>query len=377
MRVVFAPDSFKESASAREVASALAEGWARIDPGADLRLVPMADGGEGTLDAIVAARSGARAHCEVRGPLGDPVQAEWGVVDDTAVMEMATASGLALVPSAQRDPRRASTCGTGQLVAAALDRGVRRIILGIGGSATNDGGAGFAQALGYRLLDDGGKDLAPGGASLIRLHRIDASRVHPRLFECSIRVATDVTNPLCGPNGASAVYGPQKGADAEAVRELDDALAHFASVVQEHIGVAVSDLPGAGAAGGLGAGLLAFARATLEPGADLVAEIVGLAGHLEGANLAITGEGRIDAQSASGKTPVGVARLAQKLGVPVIAVAGALGPGFETVYAHGIGAAISIVDRPMAIEEAKAQSLPLLRATGERLARLWRLHEGH
>jgi glycerate kinase len=377
VRIVFAPDSFKETASAREVAEALAEGWTAMYPQADLRIVPMADGGEGTLDAIVTARGGVRVTCTVRGPQGEPVDAEYGLVDEggTAIIEMAAASGLALVPKPQREPRHASTFGTGQLMAAALDGGVRRIILGIGGSATNDGGAGMAQALGYRLLDERGEELPRGGAALKALRRIDATQAHPRLKECSIRVASDVTNPLCGPTGASAVYGPQKGANAAAVDELNAALAHYAQIVKEELAVDILDVPGAGAAGGLGAGLIAFAHATLEPGADLVAEIVELAAQIDGADLVITGEGRLDSQSASGKTPVGVARIAKRLGVPVIAVAGTLAPGFESVYAHGVGTAFSILTEPMSLEDAQDQTLPLLRATAERIARFWNLRE--
>ncbi|NIA13641.1 MAG: glycerate kinase [Nitrospiraceae bacterium] len=373
MRIVIAPDSFKESASAQEVAEAIAAGWRRVYPYADLILTPMADGGEGTVDALVAATAGERLSCEVSGPLGDRVMADYGLLGDgrTAVIEMAEASGLALVEPTRRDPRAASTRGTGELMRAALDRGAKCIILGVGGSATNDAGAGMAQALGYRLLDASGEELPPGGAALARLARIDAADRHPALDACTILVACDVDNPLCGPKGASCVFGPQKGADAQAVDELEGALAHWASVVEAQLGVCVQDVPGAGAAGGLAAGLMAFAGAKLESGVDLVAQACGLEERMAGADLVITGEGRLDDQSAGGKTPVGVARIAKRANLPVVALAGTLGDGYRALYAEGIDAMLSISPGPGSLEEAMAQTTELLRDAAETVARLW------
>ena len=373
MRIVIAPDSFKESASAQEVAEAIAAGWRRVYPYAELILTPMADGGEGTVDALVAATAGERLSCEVTGPLGERVTAVYGLIDNgrTAVIEMAAASGLALVEPARRDPRVASTRGTGELMRDALDRGAGCIILGVGGSATNDAGAGMAQALGYRLLDTSGEELLPGGCALARLARIDSANRHPALDSCDILVACDVDNPLCGPNGASCVFGPQKGADGKAVDELDRALAHWASVVETQLGISVQDVPGAGAAGGLAAGLMAFAGAKLESGADLVAQACRLEERMVGADLVITGEGKLDAQSAGGKTPVGVARIAKRSNVPVIALAGTLGDGYRVLYAEGIDAMLSISRGPGSLEEAMAQTTELLRDSAETVARLW------
>lgn len=373
MRIVIAPDSFKECASAAAVAAALACGWLRACPEAAIRTIPMADGGEGTVEALVSATSGRTRTAEVTGPLGDRVQAAYGVLGDgkTAVIEMAAASGLALVPPAQRDPRIATTRGTGELIAHALDLGARRIIVGIGGSATNDGGAGMAQALGYRLLDASGNELPPGGAALRDLATIDAQGRHAQLDQCEMLVACDVTNPLCGPLGASHVYGPQKGATPEAACELDNALRHFAGVIRDQLGVDVIELPGAGAAGGLGAGLLAFTGAKLRPGVALVAEACRLERAIAGADLVLTGEGRIDAQSAFGKVPVGVAQIAAKHGVPTVAVAGAIGDGFEAVYKHGICAVFGITRAPQPIEEAYARTTTALEETAEAIARLW------
>jgi glycerate kinase len=374
MRVVVAPDSFKESLSALEAAEAIAEGVRAASPEAEVVLAPMADGGEGTVEAVVAARRGEWASVRVTGPLGEATDAAYGLVDggDTAVMEMAQASGLMLVPRGQRDPRRTTTRGTGEMMADALDRGVQRIIIGIGGSATNDGGAGMARALGYRLLDGEGRELGPGGAALVGLEHVDASGVHTRLRGCTVRVACDVRNPLTGPEGASHVYGPQKGADAQAVEELDAALARFAKVVRRDLGVDVETAPGAGAAGGLGAGLMAFAGATLEPGLPLVADLCRLADALQEADLVFTGEGRLDAQSAYGKTPAGVARMAREAGAgPVVALCGSLGEGYERLYEEGVAAAMSILKAPMNLEEAMERAGELLSEAAAAATRLF------
>jgi glycerate kinase len=336
----------------------------------------MADGGEGTVEAVIAGAGGAFVSVLVTPPLpgAGKVEARYGLLDGgrTAVIEMAQASGLPLVPHEHRDPRYTSTYGTGELLADALDRGVSRILLGIGGSATNDGGAGMAQALGVRLLDAQGEQLPPGGAALARLDRIDLSGRHPRLDACAFQVACDVTNPLCGPNGASAVFGPQKGATPEMVEALDTALCHYARVLEDTIGRSVAETPGSGAAGGLGAGLLAFTRATLRPGVEIVGELVGLREKLAGASLVITGEGRVDGQTVQGKVPAGVARCAGEAGVPVVVVAGSLGEGYERLYEDGVTAILPICAGPMSLEEALQRTRERLEATGMALARLWR-----
>lgn len=364
--IVLAPDSFKESLTAAEVCDALERGLRRRLSDVVVRRVPMADGGEGTVQSLVDATGGGLRQATVDGSLGDPVAATWGLLGDgvTGVVEMAAASGLGLVPAERRDPRRASTRGTGQLLSAVLDAGVRHLVLGIGGSATNDGGAGMAQALGARLLDADGRDLPPGGAALARLARIDASGLDARLADVTIDVACDVTNPLCGPLGASAVYGPQKGADPSTVAELDAALAHYGNLLARDLGADVAGLPGAGAAGGLGAGLVAFTGARLRRGVEIVVEQVRLAEQVRGADLVVTGEGRMDAQSAMVKTPQGVAAVARAAGVPVVAVAGGLGDGWECLYDEGFAAIVPVVDRIGGLDDALARAAANLERTG-------------
>ncbi|OWL88613.1 glycerate kinase [Halopseudomonas aestusnigri] len=374
MKLVIAPDSFKESLSARAVAEAIAAGWARVCPDAELLLCPMADGGEGTVDAVLAATGGERQQTEVSGPLGDPVTANWGLLPGRrAVIEMAEASGLHLVEPARRDVLRASSFGTGELIRAALDAGVRRIVLGLGGSATNDGGAGLLCALGLRLLDADGGDLPPGGAALARLRHIDLTGLDTRLAQVEVLVAADVDNPLCGPRGASAVFGPQKGASPAQVDQLDAALGHYADVMASTLGEDLRNLPGVGAAGGLGFAARTVLKAGFRPGIELVAELAGLAEALQGADLVITGEGRLDGQSLHGKTPVGVARLARAAGVPVIALAGSLGEGYQRLYAEGIGAAFSLAPGPLSLEQAMAEAGPQLSERAADLARLWQI----
>jgi glycerate kinase len=326
VRVLVAPDKFKGTLTAEEAAEAIASGWRRADPGAVVEAVPMADGGEGTLEALVAALRGDRHRAKVTGPLGDPVEAEFGLAETRdgrlGIVEMARASGLALLSPARRDPKRATTRGTGELIIQACRRGVDRVLVCIGGSATNDGGAGMAQALGVRLLDERGEDLGPGGAALLRLARIDVSGMDVSVRNANFVAATDVDNTLLGPYGASAVYGPQKGATADDVAVLDKALGHFAAVVHRDLGIDVRDIRGAGAAGGLGAGLVAFLGARLRPGVEVVIEAVGLADRMARADLVVTGEGRLDEQSLRGKAPAGVLRLARELGVPAIVLCG-------------------------------------------------------
>ncbi len=340
----------------------MARGVWTVIPGATLEIVPMADGGEGTVDALVAATGGRLQTVEVTGPLGEPVRATFGLLGDgqTAAIEMAAASGLALVPRSLRNPAHTTTRGTGELLLAAVAAGARRVILGIGGSATNDGGAGFAEALGYRLLDQEDRPIPPGGEGLERLARIEPSGRDPRLEGIEVAVACDVENPLCGPRGASMVYGPQKGADRELIATLDRNLSHFADIVEHDLGISIRDLPGAGAAGGLGGGLVAFAAGRLEPGIALVMRTVNLAERLQGADLCLTGEGAIDASSAFGKTAVGVARLAKSLGCPTLALGGTLGPGAEDVLKEGIAAIFSLCTGPMSYEEAVGRAGELL-----------------
>jgi glycerate kinase len=362
MRIVIAPDKFKESLTAIAAAEAMARGVAAACPSCSVDLAPMADGGEGTVDALVAATGGTERRLTVTGPLGEAVEGRVGLLGDglTAVIEMASASGLAIVPFERRNPLIATTRGTGELLLAAIGLGARRVILGIGGSATNDGGAGLGQALGFRLLDSSGHDLEPGGGRLDRLDRIDTSGRRHELDGIEIAVACDVTNPLCGPRGASVVYGPQKGATPEMVETLDRNLGHFAAIVERDLGVKISDQPGSGAAGGLGGGLIAFASGKLQPGIELVIEAVNLAERLAKADLCLTGEGAIDDQSAFGKTAVGVSRLARSFGCPTIALVGAIKPGAEAVLLEGIDACFSICPGPITLDEAKSNAAALL-----------------
>ncbi|TMD48765.1 MAG: glycerate kinase [Chloroflexi bacterium] len=368
MRIVIAPNAFKGSLSALEAATAIGEGVRIAAPDADLALVPIADGGDGTVDALVQGTQGERRSRRVRGPLGDPVDAEYGLIDggSTAVIEMAKAAGLALVPPDKQDPRVTTTYGVGELMQHAFDAGARHFIVGIGGSATNDGGAGMAQALGYHLLDKNGRELPPGGLALKRLARIHVGGVHANWKETEVDVACDVTNPLTGPRGASAVYGPQKGATPEMVAELDDALHHFAEIIRRDLGVDVEPLPGAGAAGGLGAGLMAFSGARLRPGAEMVMEALHLDERLTGAQLVITGEGRIDSQTARfGKGPAAVARHAKQAGIPVAAIGGSVADETELRLLFD-GLEATVVE-PGTLEEAIAQARPLLVRAATRL----------
>jgi glycerate kinase len=371
MRIVIAPNAFKGSLPALEAAEAIAEGVRAAASDADLVLVPIADGGDGTVDALVAATRGERRTLRVRGPLGDPVDADYGVIDggSTAVIEMAKAAGLALVPPGKRDPRITTTYGVGELLQRAYDAGARHFIVGIGGSATNDGGAGMAQALGYHLLDQKGLELPPGGLALKRLARIHVGGVHANWKDAQVEVACDVTNPLTGPSGASAVYGPQKGATREMVARLDAALKHFAEIIGRDLRVDVEQLPGAGAAGGLGAGLVAFTGARLRPGAEMVMEALRLDDRLTGAQLVITGEGRLDSQTARfGKGPAAVAQHARQAGIPVVALGGSIADEAELRLLFD-GLEATVVE-PRTLDDAIAQARPLLVAASTRLMRL-------
>ncbi|MBN3865034.1 glycerate kinase [Pseudomonas frederiksbergensis] len=375
MKIVIAPDSFKDSLSAQGVAEAIALGLAHVWPDAQLLKCPMADGGEGTVESILAACDGERRRTRVRGPLGAPVDAAWGWLarSHTAIIEMAEASGLQLVLPSLRDACTSSTFGTGELIRAALDAGAQRVILAIGGSATNDGGAGAMQALGVKLLDAQGHTLAPGGLALAQLARLDLSDIDPRLAEVRFDIAADVNNPLCGPHGASAIFGPQKGASPEQVQQLDLALGHFAEFCAQALHKDVRDEPGSGAAGGLGFAAKAFLGAQFQAGVEVVAELVGLAEAVKGADLVITGEGRFDAQTLRGKTPFGVARIARQHGVPVIVIAGTLGEGYQALYEHGIAAAFALASGPMTLEQACAEAPRLLRERASDIARVWRV----
>jgi glycerate kinase len=370
--VVIAPQSLKGSLTASEAGRAIAQGVLAVSPLAEIAIVPVADGGEGTVQALVDATDGTLLKQSVTGPLGEPVEAFWGLLGDgvTAAIEMAASSGLPLVPPECRDPRITTTYGFGELLRAALDRGCRHFIIGLGGSATNDGGAGMAQALGARLLTADGNDIAPGGAALATLAHIDISTLDARLQECSIDVACDVTNPLCGPQGASAVYGPQKGATPELVHLLDRALEHYARVIEHDMHISLASLPGAGAAGGLGAGVIAFLGATLRPGAQIIIEAVHLADALHEAHLVITAEGRLDAQTAYGKSVGAVAALAKQHHLPVLALAGSVGEQYQEIYDLGIDAIAVIPPGPVSLEYAMEHAAALTTTATERALRL-------
>ncbi|MBM9485512.1 glycerate kinase [Pseudomonas sp. ICBG1301] len=378
MKIIIAPDSFKDSLSAEGVAQAIAEGLAEAWPDAQCIQCPMADGGEGTVDAVLAACNGELRRQWVRGPLGGTVEARWGwlAASHTAMIEMAEASGLQRVPPGQRDACSSTTYGTGELIRAALDLGARRIILAIGGSATNDAGAGAMQALGVQLLDDQQQPLPAGGLALARLAHLNLERLDPRLAQVQFEIAADVNNPLCGPQGASAIFGPQKGANPAQVQQLDAALGHFADHCARVLPKDVRDEPGSGAAGGLGFAAKAFLGAQFRAGVEVVAELVGLDAAVRGADLVITGEGRFDAQTLRGKTPFGVARIAQRHQVPVIVIAGTLGDGYEQMYAHGVAAAFALPNGPMSLEQACAEAPRLLRERAADVARVWRTASG-
>ena len=372
MKIVIAPDSFKESLSAPDAAAAIARGIKQAYPGAHTVCIPMADGGEGTVAAVLAATGGQWRSTPVRGALGEALDADWGWLPDaTAVIEMAAAAGLEQTPPEQRDPLRADSHGVGQLVRAALDAGARRIILGLGGSATNDGGTGLLRALGVRFLDTGRRELPPGGAALAALDSIDTSGLDARLADTRIEIASDVDNPLCGPHGASHTFGPQKGASPQQVAELDASLARLADVCARHLGRDLRDAPGAGAAGGLGFAAHAFLDAHFRPGVELVAELGGLAQAMQGAALAFTGEGRMDAQTLRGKTPAGVARIAQQAGVPVVALAGSLGDGYQELHAGGITAAFSLAPGPLTLQQACDNAAQYLADRARDVMQLW------
>lgn len=369
---VLAPDSFKGSMTAKQVCDAMERGIKKVLPDAECIKVPMADGGEGTMQSLVDATNGTIYELDVAGPLGKQVKARYGIMGTgkTAAIEMASASGIHFVDENTKNPLITTTYGTGQLVKACLDRGVHKIILGIGGSATNDGGAGFARALGAKFLDKEGRELPPGGAALAGLDRIDISSLDPRLKDVDIEVACDVTNPLCGKTGASFVFGPQKGATAEMVTILDNALDRYAGIISRNLKKEVKDVPGAGAAGGLGAGLLAFTNARLEKGVDIIINYTNLKEIVQKADIVFTGEGGIDFQTQYGKTPFGVARTAKAADKTVIAIAGYIGEGIEQLYSIGFDAILGIVPGAMTIGEAMRKGAENVERTVENIVRL-------
>jgi len=371
MRIVVAPNAFKGSMNAVEAAQAMKTGILAVIPQCDVTCVPVADGGDGLTDVMLAALGGTRVEAMVSGPRMEPLSAPFCMVPSRklAVVEMAKASGLALLPKALHDPTLTTTTGTGELIRAAMDNGATRIIVGIGGSATCDGGIGMAAALGYRFLDETGTPVEPVGGSLGAIASIDRQNVDPRLDGVSVSVACDVTNPLTGDNGASVVYSPQKGASPEQVTRLDTGLANLARVVQLDLGVAIADMPGAGAAGGLGGGLHAFVGADLKPGIDLVIDVVGLKDAIAGADLVLTAEGRIDRQTRFNKAPAGVARTAKAAGVPCIAICGGVGDGIESLYDIGIDAVFSICSGPQTLAAAMQGADGLLARQTEQVVR--------
>ncbi|MDU0156042.1 glycerate kinase [Bacillus cabrialesii] len=370
MKIIIAPDSFKESLSALEAADAIERGFKSVFPGADYRKLPMADGGEGTVQSLVDATNGWIKEQVVKGPLGEPVDAFFGMLGDgkTAVIEMAAASGLHLVPVEKRNPLVTTTKGTGELITAALDAGAERLIIGIGGSATNDGGAGMIQALGGRLLDESGREIGSGCGALSQLASIDVSGLDPRIHHVKLEVACDVDNPLTGPRGASAVFGPQKGATDDMVRVLDQHLTHFADVAEKALGTTFRETEGAGAAGGLGWSLLAFLHADLKRGIDIFLEAVDFENEVQDADLVITGEGRIDSQTIYGKTPIGVAKAAKSYDVPVIGIAGSISRDSDAVYQHGIDALFSIVPGAVPLEDAFEHAAEYMERTARDIA---------
>lgn len=371
MKVVIAMDSFKGTYSSLQVAEFISKGIYKVYPDADINTIAVADGGEGTTNVLVDSLCGRMVELTVQNPVGKPIQAAYGILpDSTAVIEMSAASGLTLLSPQKRNPLITSTYGAGQMIMDAIEKGCPKIIIGLGGSATNDGGVGMASALGVRFLDKAGNDLAPGGAALKLLDCIDVSGLSPKVRSTEFLVACDVENPLCGSDGASAVFGPQKGADNEMVRELDCCLRHYGDKILQTLCIPVAEVPGAGAAGGMGAGLIAFCNAKLIKGVDLILDYLEFDRWVQQADIVITGEGRLDSQTIYGKVPVGVAKRAKKYGKPVYAIAGFLGEGAQAVYDHGIDAVISAIVAPMSLGEAIQKSPQAIENAAENLMRI-------
>ncbi len=374
MKIIIAPDSYKGSFSAIEVADSIERGIKNVYSNADIIKIPVADGGEGTVDALVLGTNGTYEEVEVVGPLGNKVLAKYGILNENiAVIEMAAASGLTLINKEELNPLITTTYGTGQLIKLAMEKGIRKIYLGLGGSGTNDGGVGMAQALGVSFKDKIGNEIGYGGGELDKIEEIDFSKIHPLLKETEIMVISDVQNPLCGKTGASYVYGPQKGGTKETIEILDRNLKYFGEKVKKFMGKDIMDIPGSGAAGGLGGGLIAFCDATIYSGIDKVLDIMDIDIHLKDTDLVITGEGKIDGQSVFGKVPVGVAKRAKKYDIPVIAIVGSVGDGACKVYDYGVDAIFDIIDRPMALEEAMEEVDKLIESTVTNVMRIIQL----
>ncbi len=371
MKIIVAPDSFKGSNNTIAVANSIENGIRKVFPKAEIIKIPIADGGEGTVDALVLSTRGQFREVNVSGPLGEKVRAKYGILrSNIAVIEMAAASGLTLVDEDKKNPLITTTYGTGEIIKAALDEGCKKIIIGIGGSATNDGGIGMAQALGVSFKDSLGKELGYGGGELQKLYDIDISKIDSRINETEIIVACDVSNPLCGENGASRVYGPQKGAIPEVVEILDVNLRHYAEIINQKLNKNIIDIPGSGAAGGLGAGLITFCNATLKAGIESILDVVNIDQHLPTTDLVITGEGKIDGQSVYGKVPVGVGQRAKKNNIPVLAIVGDIGDEASKVYEFGVDGIMSTVNKAMPLSEAMSKSAELLEDAAERVMRI-------
>ena len=375
MKIVVAPQAFKGSLSATEVGNSMIKGIENVIENSTNLLVPVADGGDGTLETLVESSQGKINSIKVTGPLGEQQNSAWGALgkNKTAIIEMARSSGLALVPINKLNPLISTTYGLGEVILDALNQGYRDFIIGIGGSATNDAGAGMAQALGAKLLDSNGNELPFGGESLSKLNSINIDGIDTRIKESNFAIACDVNNPLTGPEGASAIYGPQKGATPEMVNTLDQALTNFAEIVEKDLGIKINDVEGSGAAGGLGGGLIAFLNGKLRKGVDIVLDFVDIDKALTNTNLVITGEGQLDFQTIYNKAPIGVAKRAKHLGIPVIAISGSLGENFSVVHEHGIDAASSIISKPMTLEEASKTAPELIASATEQALRYMKI----
>ena len=372
MKILIAPQSYKGSISAIKVAEAIKQGALNIFPSIESLIIPVADGGDGTLETLVESTSGIIHNSNATGPLGNSIPVIWGTLGDskTAIIEMARISGLALVPQNKRNPYYTTSYGLGEIIKEALDLGYRKFIIGIGGSATNDGGAGMAQALGAKLTDANKKSIDFGGLALNEITKIDISGIDPRINESEILVACDVNNPLCGPNGASFIYGPQKGASPEMVKTLDDALYHFGSQLIRDTGINIMEIEGSGAAGGIGGGMVGFLNAKLKPGIEIVLDSLDFDKSLKNVDLVITGEGQIDFQTVFSKAPIGVAKHAKKYNIPVIAICGSLGENYQDVHSHGIDAVIPIIPKPMDLKNASDNAYELIKNTSEQIFRI-------
>lgn len=372
-KIVIASDSFKGSATSKEIGEYISNGIHSLFPDYETSIFSIADGGEGTIDAILNVNKGREIVLSVQDPFGKQIQAKYALIDngETAIIEMAEASGITLVSKDELDILNASTYGTGELIRDAIDRKVKQIYIGIGGSATNDGGIGMANALGVKFLDKNQQELAPIGANLEKITEIDKSNIHPGIKNVDVFILSDVTNPLCGPTGAAAVYGPQKGATKEIVERLDAGLFHYADIIKQSLGIDIKDVEGAGAAGGLGAGLLVFLKANSQRGIDKILKLIHIEEEISNADFVITGEGSMDGQSANGKAPIGIAQISKKYGVPTVAIVGSKALDMEDVFDSGIAGIFDIINRPMDLEEAIKNTQSLVEATAKNIINLF------